>query len=108
MIEIIMERGTEYIMIRINGINITFSNTTFGNVATDISGLKLDYAGCIREFPDLELRDDWKEESIKRFKEKIKSLKTEDERAEYLIEDLKKHGYISKFKWKQGFRREVL
>ena len=90
MIELIFYKGTEITLIRITGKHITFSASGFGRMATDISGLKLDYAGCCREHPDLELRKDWKEESIKRFKEKINKMNTENEIANYIIEDLKK------------------
>ena len=48
-----------------------FGTTTFGAVMTDISGMRLDYDGVIKEFPDLKDKEDWKQEAVKRFKDKI-------------------------------------
>lgn len=99
--------GTEIIFVRVNGTNITFSNS--GQlIMSGIDGLKLNYYGTIKEFPDLKDKLDWKDEAIKRFKEKISKMKNEDEIANYIIMDLKNHGYEPKIKQKAGFRREVI
>ena len=108
MIELLFTFGMEHILIRVDGIRVTFSNTLFGAVESTIDHLKLNYRGVCEEFPDLEIRDDWREEAIKRFKAKISQLQTEDLRAEYIIQDLKKYGYVPKYKCKNGYRREKL
>ena len=108
MIELIFYFGTEIIMVRIEGHHITFSNSSFGAVQSTIEGLKLSKVGVIKEFPELKDREDWHREAIKRFKEKIASLETEEAIAEYITYDLKKFGYEPKFKQKKGFRREKL
>ncbi len=108
MIDLIFYRVSEIIFIRINGYDINFSNSEYGNLSSPIEGLKLNYEGVCKEFPDLKNNHDWNGEAIKRFKEKIKSFKNEEEISNYLIEDLKKYGFVPKFKQKAGFRREVI
>ena len=108
MIDLIFYLETEIVMVRIIGNNITFSTSNFGNLTAPIENLKLSYSGVCREFPDLELRDDWKEEAIKRFKDKVNNMKSEEEIAEYIISDLRGHGYVPKWKQKNGFRREKI
>ena len=104
MIEIIFELGSEVILVVINGHNVKFGSTTFGAQLADISGLKLSYDGVCREFPDLELEDDWREQACERFKEKIKEMKTEDEIVNYIIKELESQGYVAKKKRREGFR----
>lgn len=108
MIEILFTFGTETILVVIKGEQILFGNTGYGCQLATIDGLQLDYLGVCKEFPDLEGKNNWKEESIKRFKEKIKSFKTEQERADYIIQDLKKFGYIPVQIKKQGFRSKKI
>ena len=108
MIDILFYFGGDIILVKIQGVNITFATSQYGNVQAPIEGLQLNYVGVCREHPDLELRDDWKEEAIRRFKEKIKSMKDEDEIAQYIISDLSHYGYVAQYKQKQGFRREKL
>jgi len=104
MIEIIFELASEVVLIVIDGDDVKFGSSTFGAQLADISGIKLDYAGVIREFPDLETDDNWKEEATRRFKEHLLSLKTEDEKCDYLIKELESCGYIAKSKRRKGFR----
>ena len=106
MIDAILQLGTELIMIRVEGNKVLFGNTLFGAKMSDIRGLRLDYAGVIRQFPDLEMKDDWKEQAISRFKEKIASFKTEKQKINYLMEDLAQHGYKPLKIQKKGFRPE--
>lgn len=108
MIEIIFTLGTEVIIVVVNGNDIKFGNTTFGARLANIEGLKLDHHGVCRAFPDLKKSENWKEEAIRRFKEKIKSFKTENEKADYIIEDLRKYGYIPQKKQRKGFRPEAI
>lgn len=104
MIRILFGFANEKVLVTINGNQIYFSSTAFGSVKAPIEGLKLDYEGVCREFPDLELKENWEQEAIKRFKNKIASFNTEEEKADYIIEDLRKVGYIPEQKEKEGFR----
>ncbi len=108
MIEILFNFGGDFILVKVDGNNIKFSNSSFGAVETDISGLKLNHEGVIKEFPDLKDNDNWKSKAIERFKKHIGLFKTEEEKANYIVEDLKKHGYIAKHKQRKGFRKEVI
>ena len=108
MITILFGFGSDKILITIKGSKIFFSSTEYGAVESTIEGLNLDYNGVIREFPDLEGDDNWKEKTIKRFKEKIKELSTEKDRADYIIYDLQKYGYVPEQIQKGGFRPEKI
>ncbi len=108
MIELIFERTPEIILIKIDGKNVTFSNSIQGNIYSSIDNLKLDYEGVIKEHPDLENREDWNKEAIKRFKQKIKSYEKEEEISDYIIKELMLVGYRPMYRKKQGFRREDL
>ena len=108
MIELIFYYGTDIILIKINGNNVTFSNSAFGATQSTIEGLKIDKVGAIKENPDLKDNPDWKKISIGRFKEKIKSILSEDGVADYIINDLRKFGYKPKYRQKNGFRREAI
>jgi hypothetical protein len=92
--------------VRIDGTNCLFRTGHFNGAFSPIDGLQLDYKGVCREFPDLETKEDWKEIAISRFKDKIKELKTEEERMNYVVEDLKKWGYVPLYKQRGGFRVE--
>ena len=108
MIELIFYYGNEVVLIRIDGKDIEFGNSSYGNKLASIDGLYLDREGTIKEFPDLKDREDWKLEAIKRFKDYIKSLRNEDEISDYLIKELKTKGYIPKYKQKKGFRPSLI
>lgn len=105
MIGVIFQQGMDFFRVNIRGNSIIFSD---GLKETNLGGLKLNYSGVIKEFPDLKNDDNWKHKAIERFKEKIKSFKTEEEKADYIIRDLKKFGFIPKYKQKQGHRIEVI
>ena len=104
MIELIFELGSEVILVVITGKDVKFGSSSYGAVMSDISGLKLDYTGVCREFPDLELADNWREEACERFKDKIRKMKTEDEISNYIIIELEKQGYRAKKKRRKGYR----
>ena len=104
MIGLIFRFGTEIIEVRIDRTNCLFRTGQTGFVTID--NLRLDKSGVIKEFPDLEDKDNWREEAVKRFKDKLKELNTEDERVKYVVEDLKKYGYVLMYKQKQGHRVE--
>jgi hypothetical protein len=104
MIGLIFNHASEVVIVRIKGNEILFGSTLYGAQLASIDGLKLDFQGTIREFPDLKKDLEWREKAIKRFKEHIKKLKTEDEKADYLIKELRTKGYTPKLKEKAGFR----
>lgn len=104
MIEVLFKFGAELIEVIISENSLFFQTNKTGSMAAPLDGLKLDKAGCLREHPDLKDRDDWREESIKRLKEKLKKMETEKERAKYIIEDLVKYGYKPYMMRKEGYR----
>lgn len=106
MIDVLLSLGREVILIRVEGNKLLFGNTMFGAQMADIKGLKLDYGGVCREHPDLENSDNWREEAIKRFKEKARTFKTERQKIDYLVQDLIKHGYKPLKIQRKGFRPE--
>ena len=106
--EMIFTLGPEVILIQVRGNSVLFGNTSYGAALTDISGLKLNQAGVIKEFPDLEDKEDWKEQAIQRFKDKIKSLPSENAKMKYIRSDLEKHGYILKKIQKAGGRVQLV
>ena len=107
MIQVLFNYVTEIILVTIRGTDIRFA-TSDGIKEAPIDGLKLSHEGVVKEFPDLKDKENWKEEAIKRFKEKIATMKSEDEICNYIIEDLRSYGYVPKYKQKQGFRRELI
>ena len=108
MIDLVFHFGADVVLVKIDGTNVLFGNSSQGGQIAPIQNLKLSKSGVIKEFPDLKDNANWHEEAAKRFKEKIKSLKSEDERAEYIIEDLKKFGYTPRFKQRRGCRVEKI
>lgn len=108
MISAMFTFGTDTILVVVKGNEVTFGNTSFGAVMSSIDGLKLSREGAIKEFPDLKDNPNWRNEAIKRFKEKIALLDKEKEILEYVITDLKKYGYVPKYKQVQGFRKEAI
>jgi hypothetical protein len=104
MIQVLFEFCGEHILVVIEGTKIMFGNTSFGAKFATIDGLKLDYNGTIREFPDLELEKDWREIAIERFKNKIKTYQTERDIASYVVDELKKFGYVPLKIQIQGYR----
>lgn len=94
----------EKVIVIINGNDIKFGNTMYGAVLANLQGMKLSYNGVVREFPDLKDNPLWRELAIERFNEKIKSLPTEEQKSDYIVSDLRGHGYVPKLKQVGGFR----
>ena len=97
------QQGSERIVIRIIGDNVLFMDLRT-NMMSPIEGLKFSKAGVFKEFPDLKDNPEWKQEAIKRFVNKIKSFKTEMERANWMIEEMRLKGYTPLFMQRDGFR----
>ncbi len=108
MITVLFSFANEKVLITVKGNKVYFSSTAMGAVESTIDGLKLDYPGVILEFPELKGKDNWREEAIKKFKEKIKQLPTEQDKIDYIIYDLEKFGYIPEQIQKGGFRPEKI
>ena len=106
MIGLIFQLGPEIIEVRVDKNNIQFRNNQSNGMFTTIEGLKLNKVGVIKEFPDLKDNEEWQSIARQRFKDKIKTMKTEMERANYIVEDLKKYGYKPMYRQRQGFRVE--
>lgn len=104
MIGIIFDQEGEKIEVIIKGNNVYFKTSQTGGQFATMENLKLSKSGCIKEHPDLKDRDDWREETIKRFKEKLKTYDTEKKKMIYIIEDLKKFGFIPLYYQEAGFR----
>jgi len=107
MIGVIFQFASEHLEVRIDNDSVYFRTTGQQSWST-IEGLQLDYMGVTKEFPDLNGEPQWKNIAIQRFKDKINSFKTENEKVNYIIEDLAKHGYVAKFKQRSGFRPEKI
>lgn len=79
-------------------------NDVSSNTLTTIEGLRLNKHGVVKEFPDLEDDINWRSKAIQRFKEHINKMKNEEEVINYIIIELKKHGYEPLFTQRSGFR----
>lgn len=108
MIQLFFDYGNEMILVVIEGTNIKFGNTSYGGSVAGIEGLKLDYEGVVKEFPELKGTTNWREIAIENFKKKVKELKSEEKISEYIISDLKKHGYVPRLKQRGGFRPQKI
>jgi len=104
MIDLIFHHASEVVIVRIKGNEVTFGSTIYGARMADITGLRLDFHGTIKEFPDLKEDLEWREKAIERFKSHIKILDNEDKIAEYVIYELRNKGYVPKLKQKAEFR----
>jgi len=106
-IQAVFRLGGDQIIIEVDGNNVMFCELGSGSLAP-IEGLQLNRPGVIKEFPDLKDDDEWRKKAIERFKQHIKSFNTENERINYVIEDLRKYGYAPLFKRRNGFRPEKI
>ena len=94
MIGVIFSYINEIVEVRIDGSNCLFRTQQFGGALCPLDNLRIDKHGALKEFPDLKDNPDWKKITIQRFKDKMKTMNTETERMNYLIQDLKKYGYV--------------
>jgi len=96
--------ASDMVEVRIDGNHILFRSGVHPSWAT-IDGLNINYEGVCKEFPDLKGDPTWKQQAVERFKDKVASYPTDDEKINYIIEDLKKYGYVPKYYQKGGHRR---
>lgn len=106
MIDVIFQFGTEVIMVRVLNKEILFKTSAFGGGFVSIEGLKLSRIGTIKQFPNLKDRDDWRTEAIKMYKLNLNKMESETQRMNYVIEELRKHGYKGLYWQDEGFRRK--
>ena len=104
----LFEFGSEVIEVRIDGNNCLFRTKDYGGAFHPIDNLRLDKSGVVKEFPDLKDNKDWREEAIKRFKEKLTNMKSEKEKMDYVKEDLKKYGYKPIYSQRDGHRPQKI
>lgn len=95
--------GGDNVEVVINGDNLLFSDISTGTITT-IEGLKISKGGVIKEFPDLKDDSDWKKKALDRFKKNMKSKKSPQEKIDYIIYELSKHGYEPLFSQRAGHR----
>ncbi len=69
MIGVIFSFGEDTIEVRVIDKQVLFRTSQCHQFA-DISGIRLDKAGTIKEFPDLKDNEDWNKIAKERFKEK--------------------------------------
>ena len=105
MLGVIFMFASEMVEVRLDGNHVLFRSGMQPTWAT-IEGLKLSYEGVCKEFPDLEGQVNWKAQAIERFRDKLASYELEADKMDYIIEDLKKYGYIPKYIQKGGHRPE--
>lgn len=108
MIGVVFTFGTDVVEVRIDGANLLFRNSNQGAHFAPLEGLQVSKAGVVKEFPELADDPEWKTKSLAKFKDKLAAMASDNERATYIIEDLKKYGYVPRFKQREGFRVEKL
>ena len=95
--------ASEMVEVRLDGNTVLFRSGINPHWAT-IDNLQLSYEGVCKEFPDLNGEANWRSIAIERFKEEVASYETEEDKMDYIVNDLKKHGYIPKYVQKGGHR----
>ena len=105
--QIVAEKSGSRMAIRIIGDNILFIDLKT-NMFAPIEGLRLSKQGVILEHPDLKDNPDWKQIAIQRFVDKSKKFKTESEKSEFIIQELRNMNYTLKYKQRNGFRPQKI
>lgn len=95
--------GGEVVKVVVDGNNLFFNDTS-SQMTTTVEGLKFSKAGVLIEHPDLENNKEWKQIAIDRLKEHLKSIKKEEDKLNYVKDELMKHGYIPLFRQRKGHR----
>jgi len=89
-------KGTDLVAIKVMNKQLFFTKWQGGLIKySPIDNLRLNPAGIVREFPDLKGKpiEEIKRIALQRLKNHIKKKKTKREIMDYLVKDLKKHGY---------------
>jgi len=104
-------KGSEVIVIKIVGKQIFFNIVQNGvPMQTTIEGLKLNPVTIVEEFPDLKGKPivEIKKEGVRRFKEHIAGMNTQEEIKNYLEIDLRKHGFKLTMIHRLGHRPQLV
>lgn len=104
MIGVVFQFGNEIVEVRINGGELYFRTSTFGSQFVPLESLKIDKSGALKDNPDLKDDIEWRMKAINRLKDKVKTLGSDRKRAEYVINDLKRYGYIPMYMQEAGHR----
>lgn len=102
--------GTQLMAIKLIGGVLYFANQKGHYVSySTIDGLSLNVSTILEEFPELKGKEtaEIKRIARERFKEKIKGMTSPKQIENYLIEDLKKHGWRLYMSQKKGHRPVV-
>jgi hypothetical protein len=109
MIKLYFRNRAGITVVKIVGTDVYFSNEVYGfNADIPIDNMKLFIKGITKEFPDLAdmPMDDARKEAIKRFKNHLKELGSEEEIEKYMIEEGKKdNAILQKVERGGGFRK---
>jgi len=111
MRQLVFQKGSEMVVIKVENTIVTFAKAQGQYMRfSTIDGLKLNLSGILKEFPDLvELSpEEARIEAIKRFKAKVGELNEDKAIEEYIVNDLKPHGYILLARMRPGFRPEKI
>ncbi len=103
MIKGTFKLGGDIMEVIIKGNELLFSDVSSGLITT-VQGLKFSKSGVLKQFPDLKNEKEWKFIAIERLKKHMKALKTEEDKMEYVKEELKDFGYEPLYKQRGGFR----
>ena len=101
------KKAGEIMVVRIINDVVLFIDIQ-NNTMSPFEGLSLNKLGVIREYPDLKDNPNWKQIAIERFVSKIKSLKDEKERMDFMIKEMKEMQYTPMFMSKNGFRPQKI
>lgn len=104
MIGIIFSRLDQVVEVRIDGHNLTFRDNSNMNYFVPFENLRLNKDSTITEFPQLKDQEDWRQQAVVLFKQKLKDLGNEDAIMKYVIDDLSKFGFIALYYQKGGGR----
>lgn len=104
MIGVIFQFGNEIVEVRIGQTECLFRTKQSHGALYPLEALRLDKVGVFKEHPDLKGNSEWKKEAIKRFKDKLKTYETEEQKMKYVIDDLGKFGYKPLKFQKKGHR----
>lgn len=103
MEQVTFSLGGDMLVVEVDGNNAVFMDGASG-MLTSIEGLRINRAGVLKEFPDLEHDDEWRKKAIDRLKLHISRIESEHGRIDYIISELVKHGYRPLFRQKNGWR----
>lgn len=106
-IQLTFQQGSQRVAIRVIQDNVLFIDLET-NMMAPIEGLNFNRQGVINEYPDLKDDKDWKQKAIQRFADKVKSFQTENQKANWLIQEMKDMGYKPLYKQRNGFRAEKI